>query len=187
MLTRIAIGLVALALLALGVMNAANKAGVLGSAKPPTRVAAGSAAVTLPAVWHADTGDLSELRDGVCKLVAPARTCAAYFIKGLGSPRALAVVAIGPAPTGGAEGLRNALAADGTEAKGPAAVAGPLRAQRYRTTYKKRGRNASLAVTDGIPVGADLLLLQVVAEEAEGRYQEQLLADIEKSLEVPTK
>lgn len=184
MLTRIAIGLVALVLVALGIMNAANKAGMLGAKQPPTSVVGTGFALKLPAIWHTDTGDLAELRDGVCKLVAPANSCAAYFVKGLGSPKALAVIAVGPAPAGGEAGLKAAMAADGAEVAGPRALERPLGGQRYRTSFKKRGRHASLAVTDTIPTRNGLLLLQVVAEEPEGRYQEALLAEIEKTLEV---
>lgn len=183
MMFRIAIGVVAALLLALGAMNAANKAGLLGPRKPPTRVVAGDVTLMLPPVWHSDTGEFAGLRDGVCKLVAPARSCAAWFIKGLGSPRALAVVAAGPIPAGGAAGLGPALSAEGIEVSGPDLVEGVSGAQRYHSRFKKRGRNASLAVTDAVPAGTDLLVLQVVAEDAEGRYQSQLLADIEKTLE----
>ena len=183
MIARIAIGLVALLLLGLGIMNAANKAGLLGPGKPPTTIAGRSVSLTLPPLWHADTGNLEGLSDDVCRLLQPAQQCQAYFVKGLGSPRALLAVAIGPASGGAsAAGLQTALSREGVTASAAMPIPGVAGGARYRSAYKKRGRQASLAVTDAIPAGSELLLLQVVAEEPEGRYQEQLLAEIEKSL-----
>ncbi len=188
MLTRIAIGVVAALLLALGAMNAANKAGLLGPTRAPTRIAAPGFALALAPVWHADTGDLADLKDGVCRLVAPATACAGYFIKGLGSPKALAVIASGPMPAGGIRAaVKAGLSEGGVEVPEPQPVPGLAGAQRFRTAYKKRGRQASVALTDAIPAGDTLVLIQIVAEEPEGRYQGTLLAEIEKTLEVPPK
>lgn len=187
MMVRIAVGAVAVVLLALGGLGAANKAGLFGPTKPPTVLEiGGSGRITLPPVWHADTGEFTELRDGVCRTLGDTATCAAYFIKGLGTPRAVAIVASGREPAQGPGGLLGALGGGGAAVSGPQPVAGIAGAQRYESKFKRRGRYASTALTDAIPLGGELLMLQVVAEEPEGRYQAHLLAEIEASLQKTT-
>ena len=183
MILRIAAFAIAGLMLALGLISAATKAGLFGAPPAPTRVFAGRLALTLPPQWHLDQGEFAPIRDDVCKLVPDARQCVAYFIKGTGSPRAILALAVGPA--GAKAELRPILSRDGAEASDAAPVqAVGSTGQRHRVTYKKRGRLGSLAVVDSFIFGGDRIVLEVVAEEPEGRYQETLLADIEKSFTV---
>jgi hypothetical protein len=139
--------------------------------------------MTLPPQWHLDQGEFAPIRDDICGLVPGARQCAAYFIKGTGHPRAILALAVGPA--GPIADLKPLLGRDGAEASEAAPVqAAGSTGQRHRVTYKKRGRVGSLALVDSFTFGGDRIVLEVVAEEPEGRYQETLLAEIEKSFTV---
>lgn len=164
-------------LLALGVINAANKAGLLGPQPQPTRIFAGRIALTLPAQWHLDQGEFAAIRNDVCALVPDAGRCAAYFIKGTGYPRAILALAIGPST--GPGDLKPLLARDGAEVSDAVSTPVPgVTGNRYRVVYKKRGRLGSLAVVDNLTLGTERLVLAAIAEEPEGRFQEKLLSEI---------
>jgi hypothetical protein len=169
--------------LVLGLINAATKSGLIGDAPLPTRIAGDRITLTLPPQWHADTGEFAPVRDDLCRLLASTKVCAAYFLKGSGSPRAVLALAIGPAIPGStvSEGLKRI----GAEVS-PAVdlMVDRLFGERHRLTFVKRGRTRSLAVVDSFAAGSETVLIEIIAEEPDGRLQEKLLASIEQTLTV---